>query len=64
MNGKKVTTRRGKRLTAAVVLRGLKKGRYRVVIKAKLSNGRTVTDVPRYRTCTKKVTKKKSTKKK
>lgn len=59
VNGRKVTTRRGKRLTAPVILRGLKKGRYRVVVKAKLSDGRTVTDVRRYYTCRKKIVKKK-----
>ena len=51
VNGKRVTVRKGKRLTAPVVLKGLKRGTYRVVIKAKLSDGRTVTDVRVYHTC-------------
>ena len=57
VNSKLVTTRKGKRLTAPVVLKGLKKGRYKVVIKAKLSDGRTVTDIRRYYTCHKKIVK-------
>ena len=57
VNGKLTVTRKGKRLTAPVVLKGLKKGRYKVVIKSKLSDGRTVTDIRRYFTCRKKIVK-------
>ena len=57
VNKKLVTTRKGKRLTAPVVLKGLKKGTYRVIIKAKLTDGRTVTDVRVYHTCVKKFVK-------
>ena len=60
VNGKKVgTARTGKRLKAPVILKGLKKGRYKVVIKAKLSDGRTITDIRRFYTCRKKIVKKK-----
>lgn len=62
VNAKLVTTRKTqKRLKAPVVLKGLKKGTYRTVIKAKLSDGRTVTDIRVYHTC---VSKSKSKKKK
>jgi hypothetical protein len=52
VNGKKVAVRRGKRLTATVDLRGLTLDRYRVRIVLKLENGRTITGVRRYWTCT------------
>ncbi len=52
VNGKKRPTKKGKRITSRVTLTGLKKGRYTVVIKAKLSDGRTVTDRRRFKTCT------------
>lgn len=52
VNGKRTQVKKGKRVTAVVTLKGLPKGRYRVVIRAKLSNGRTITDVRRFRTCT------------
>jgi len=52
VNGKKVDVRRGKRLTATVDLRGLTLSRYRVRIVLKLENGRTITGVRRYWTCT------------
>ena len=52
VNGKKVAVRRGKRLTATVDLRGLPLSRYRVRIVLKLANGRTITGVRRYWTCT------------
>ena len=51
VNGKPVATRTGSRLTAAVVLTGLPKGRYAVRITAKTVLGRTVSGVRRYRTC-------------
>jgi hypothetical protein len=52
VNGKRQKAKKGKRFTGKVVLIGLKKGRYRVVIKAKLSNGKTATDIRRFKTCT------------
>ena len=52
VNGKQTQVKKGRRLTAVVTLKGLPKGRYRVVIKARLSNGRTITDTRRFRTCT------------
>lgn len=52
VNGKRTQTKKGRRVTAVVTLKGLPKGRYRVVIKAKLSDGRTITDTRRFRTCT------------
>ena len=55
VNGKRVAVRRGARLTAPVNLRGLPKGRFSVRITLKLADGRTVTGVRRYRTCTPKI---------
>ena len=52
VNGKKVAVRRGKRLTATVDLRGLPLARYRVRIVLKLDDGRKLTGVRRYWTCT------------
>lgn len=53
VNGHKVATRKGKRVTAPVNLRGLPKGTYKVSITVKLSDGRTVSGVRRYTTCAK-----------
>ena len=52
VNGKRVATRRGARITAPVNLRGLPKGRFTVRITVKLADGRTVSGTRRYRTCT------------
>ena len=52
VNGKRVATRRGARITAPVNLRGLPKGRFTVRITVKLADGRTVSGERRYRTCT------------
>jgi hypothetical protein len=52
VNGRRVTIRRGKRLTAPIVLRGLPKGRFAVRITARTVLGRTITGTRRYRTCT------------
>ena len=43
---------RGKRLTSAINLRGLPRGRFTVRITLKTSTGRTITGTRRYRTCT------------
>ncbi len=51
VNGKKTVTRKGKRITAIVTLKGLKKGTYRVKIAVKYSNGRTLTYNRKFRTC-------------
>lgn len=51
VNGRVVATRKGKRITAPVQLKGLPKGRYTVGITAKLADGRTVTGTRKYRTC-------------
>ncbi len=51
VNGKRTVTRKGKRITAIVTLKGLKKGTYRVKIKVKYSNGRTLTYNRKFRTC-------------
>ncbi len=40
VNGKKTLTRKGKRVTATVTLKGLKKGQYKVKINVKYSNGK------------------------
>jgi methionine-rich copper-binding protein CopC len=52
VNGKRVATRRGRRVTAPIDLRGLPKGRYRVQITIVTTDGRTLTGTRRYRTCT------------
>lgn len=54
VNGKLVRTLRGKRLRAPVVLRGLRKGRYRVTIVAERRSGRKIRGTRLYRTCVKK----------
>ncbi len=63
VNGKRVKTLTGKRLSAPVNLKGLPKGRFTVKITANAKDGRTVSGTRRYRTCTpKRKTRKKSTK--
>lgn len=52
VNGKKTLTRKGKRVTAIVTLKGLKKGRYTVKINVKYSNGRTLSYTRKFKTCT------------
>ena len=54
VNGKKVATRRGKRLTAPVNLKGLPPGKFTVEITAKLTNGKTKKGKRTYNTCAKK----------
>jgi hypothetical protein len=54
VNGKRVKTLKGKRITAAVDLRGLPKGRFKVKIAATLTTGKVVKTTRQYRTCTKK----------
>jgi hypothetical protein len=51
VNGKLVKTVKGKRLTAPVDLRGLPKGTFTVKVEARTTDGRTVGDSRRYRTC-------------
>ena len=51
LNGKRFKTVKGKRLTAAVDLRGLPKGRFKVAIEIRTADGRKVTATRRYRTC-------------
>lgn len=51
VDGRRVAVRSGARLTAPVKLKGLPKGRYTVKITGRTADGRTVTDVRRYRTC-------------
>jgi hypothetical protein len=51
VNGKKVKTVKGSRLTAPVDLRGLPKGRFTVKITATLSDGRKVSSTRKYKTC-------------
>jgi hypothetical protein len=55
LDGKRVATRRGKRVTAPVNLRGLPKGRFKVRITITLVDGRTINGTRRYRTCTRNV---------
>ena len=52
VNGKKTATRRGKRITATVTLKGLKKGTYKVKINVRYSNGRVLSYTRRFKTCT------------
>ena len=52
VNGKKTLTRKGKRVTATVTLKGLKKGTYKVKINVKYSNGRTLSYTRKFKTCT------------
>ncbi len=51
VNGKKTVTRKGKRVTAIVTLKGLKKGTYKVKINVKYSNGRVLSYTRKFRTC-------------
>lgn len=57
VNGKAVKTLRGKRITAAVDLRGLPKGRFTVKIAATLKTGKVVKQSRTFRTCTPKAKK-------
>ncbi len=54
LNGKRLPVLRGRRLTSAIVLRGLPKGRFRVKITVTTSTGKKLTGTRKYRTCTKK----------
>jgi len=54
VNGKRVQSLKGKRITAAVDLRGLPKGTFTVKIAATLKTGKVVKDTRRFRTCTSK----------
>ncbi len=60
VNGKRQKAKKGKRFTGRVVLTGLPKGTYKVVIRVKLSNKKTVTRTRRFRTCVPKSKSKKS----
>ena len=51
VDGRRVATRSGRRVTAPVDLRGLPKGRFTVKIAVTLTDGRKVTSSRRYRTC-------------
>jgi dienelactone hydrolase len=51
VNGKRVKTVRGKRLTAPVSLKGLPKGTFRVTVTAKTKRGKTLRSARTYRTC-------------
>jgi DNA-binding beta-propeller fold protein YncE len=51
VNGHRVATRKGKRITAPVNLRNLPKGRFTVSIELKLADGRVVTGTRTYHTC-------------
>ncbi len=53
VNGKLVATRKGKRVTAPVDLRGLPKGRFKVEIRATTTKGRVIKGTRKYRTCAK-----------
>lgn len=51
LRGRTVATRRGKRITAPIDLRGLPRGRFAVSIRVVLADGRVVTGSRTYRTC-------------
>lgn len=51
LRGKTVATRKGKRVTAPIDLRGLPKGTFTVSIRVVLTDGRVVTGSRTYRTC-------------
>jgi len=51
VNGRRVATRRGRRVTAPVDLRGLPRGRFTVRISVTTVTGRTIRGSRRYRTC-------------
>lgn len=51
VNGRQVAVRRGARLRSIVNLTSLPKGRFRVEVRLRLADGRTVKDNRRYRTC-------------
>jgi len=51
VNGKLVATRKGKRVTAPVDLRGLPKGRFKVEIRVTTTTGRIIKGTRKYRTC-------------
>jgi hypothetical protein len=54
LNRRQVASRRGRRVTAPINLRGLPKGRYTVRIVVVTTEGEVITGTRRYRTCTKK----------
>jgi hypothetical protein len=51
VNGKRVKTRKGKRVKATVDLRGLPKGIARVSVTVRTAKGRTLRSARTYRTC-------------
>jgi predicted acyl esterase len=51
VNGKRVKTLKGKRLSAPVSLKGLPKGTFRVTVTAKTKRGKTLRSARTYRTC-------------
>jgi len=51
VDGKLVATRKGKRVTAPVDLRGLPKGRFKVEIRVTTTTGRVIKGTRKYRTC-------------
>jgi hypothetical protein len=54
LNGKRLKVVKGRRLTSAIVLKGLPKGRFTVKITVTTSTGKKLTGKRRYHTCTKK----------
>ena len=51
VNGKRVASRKGARLRSTVDLRALPKGRFAVEVTLKLTDGTSVKETRRYRTC-------------
>jgi hypothetical protein len=54
LNGKRLKVVKGRRLTSAIVLKGLPKGRFTLKITVTTSTGKKLTGKRRYHTCTKK----------
>jgi hypothetical protein len=51
VDGRRIATRQGDRITAPIDLRGLPRGRYTVRLRATTVLGRTISGTRRYRTC-------------
>ena len=54
LNGKKLEVVKGRRLTSAIVLEGLPRGRFKLKITVTTSTGKKLTGTRKYHTCTKK----------
>ncbi len=55
MNGKRIATRKGKRITAPINLTGLSKGTYKIVIRVRTTKGKVLKGTRTYHTCVAKI---------